>query len=90
MLAAWPPLPPVPPALERTRLALHLLAEQVISPARRQSNGKIGLRYTHGGFGTSFFGAEVQIRVEGVELVVQERDAQRRAPIAARALRHRD
>jgi hypothetical protein len=62
---------------------MHLLAEQVISPARRRSNGKIGLRYTHGGFGTPFFGADVQIRVEGVELVVQERDAERRAAITS-------
>jgi hypothetical protein len=82
-LAAWPRLPPIPPQLDGTRRALHLLAEQVISPARRRSNGKIGLRYTHGGFGTPFFGEDVQIRVEGAELVVQERDAQRRVPISS-------
>lgn len=74
-------LGPAPGALVSTRLALHRLAEQVVSPARRKANSKIGLRYTRGGFGTPFFGADVQIRVEGPELVVAESGAERRAPI---------
>jgi hypothetical protein len=75
-----------PPAqLEPTRRALHQLAEQVISPVRAQANGKIGLRYTRGGFGTPFFGQDVQVRVEGVELVVLEGSDERRDPITTLA-----
>lgn len=70
-----------PAGLERTRVGLHRLAEQVISPARRSANGKIALRYTRGGFGTPFFGKDMQVRVSGLELVVQERAGQRSAPI---------
>jgi hypothetical protein len=71
----------VPEGLVATRLALHRLAEQVISPARAHSNGKIGLRYTRGGFGTPFFGDDAQIRVAGTELIAEERGVERRAPI---------
>src|SRR5438270_3249704 len=49
-------LGPVPSTFVPSRVALHRLAEQVVSPARRNANGKIALRYTHGGFGTPFFG----------------------------------
>ena len=55
----------------RTREALHKVAEHVISPTRKRANGKIGLRYTWGGFGTPFFGKNVQIRVAGDALIVQ-------------------
>jgi hypothetical protein len=64
-------LDPAPANLVSTRLALHRLAERVISPARRKSNGEIGLRYTRGGFGTPFFGDDMQIRVDRDQLVVQ-------------------
>ena len=84
-LAAYPRLASVPPNLEPTRRALHRLAEQVISPARREATGKIGLRYTAGGFGTPFFGGDVQIRVEHTELVVQAGELERRAPITTLA-----
>ena len=40
-----------------------MLAEHVVAPARYRSNGKIGLRFTRGGFGTPFFGADEQVRV---------------------------
>jgi hypothetical protein len=70
-----------PPGLAATRVALHRLAEHVISPARRHANGKIGLRYTRGGFGTPFFGDDVQVRVAGSELVVDAGGVLRRAPI---------
>jgi hypothetical protein len=78
-------LPSVPDGLGRTRVGLHRLAEHVISPARRASNGKIGLRYTRGGFGTPFFGANVQVRVHGAELVVVQADSERRGPITSLA-----
>jgi hypothetical protein len=70
-----------PANLVSTRLALHRLAEEVVSPARRAANGKIGLRYTRGGFGTPFFGDDVQIRVQDGQLVVQQPGEERRAPI---------
>jgi hypothetical protein len=80
-LGAYRQLPEVPESLVPTRLALHALAERVISPARRKANTKIGLRYTRGGFGTPFYGADVQVRVAGTELIVHEAGAERRAPI---------
>jgi hypothetical protein len=84
-LAAHPRLGPAPAALVPTRRSLHRLAEAVISPAREAANGKIGLRYTLGGFGTPFFGADVQIRVEGAVLVVQDHEGARRAPLTTLA-----
>lgn len=80
-LGAYRRLPAVPGELVPTRLALHALAERVISPARRRANTKIALRYTHGGFGTPFYGDDVQVRVAGSELIVQEAGAQRHAAI---------
>jgi hypothetical protein len=71
-LGAWTPPPPLPATdtLVRTRLALHALAEHVLCPARYRVNGKIGLRFTRGGFGTPFFGTDEQVRVEGRTLVL--------------------
>jgi hypothetical protein len=74
-LGAWRRLevPADRDALARTRGSWHILAEQVLAPARRHANGKIGLRFTRGGFGTTFFGADEQMRiaVEGL-IVVRE------------------
>jgi hypothetical protein len=79
-LGAYRRLPPAPPTLVDTRLALHRLAVYVISPARRQVNTKIGLRYTRSGFGTPFFRRTIpgprtlehqQVRVAGATLVQQ-------------------
>ena len=61
----------MPPTLTPTRLGLHRLAVYVLAPARRRANGKIGLRWTCGGFGTPFFGANEQVRVAGTQLVRQ-------------------
>jgi len=72
---------PVPGKLVPTRLSLHALAERVISPARRNANTKIALRYTRGGFGTPFYGDDIQVRVAGTELIVQEAGAERRVTI---------
>jgi hypothetical protein len=60
-----------PPAFAATRLALHRVAVYAVSPARRRANGKIGLRFTMGGFGTPFFGHDEQVRVEGDRIVRQ-------------------
>jgi hypothetical protein len=81
-LAAYRRLAPAPAALASTRGALHRLAERVLSPARQRATGKLGLRYTRGGFGTPFFGDDVQLRVEADQLVVQRGERERRAPIS--------
>jgi len=62
-------LAPLPKTFEETRLELHRLAENVISPAREKVTGKIGLRATPNGFGTPVFGDEQRVRVEGATLV---------------------
>ncbi len=46
------------------------MAEHVVAPSRHQVNGKIGLRFTRGGFGTPFFGSDVQVRVDADGMVV--------------------
>lgn len=80
-LGAWRDLRPLPPGLAMTRQSFHMLAEHVLAPARFAANGKIGLRWTRGGFGTPFFGDDRQVRVDGTELVVVEGDSERRAPL---------
>ena len=80
-LGAWRPLPALPASFTATRDALHRLAEEVIAPTRQRANGKIGLRFTHGGFGTPFFAADSQVRVEGSELVVAREQEEWRQPI---------
>jgi hypothetical protein len=64
---------------------MHRLAEDVIKPAREQTSGEWTLVPTPGGFGTPVFGDDSQVRVEGVELIVREGGAERRAPIASLA-----
>nr|MCH9804092.1 hypothetical protein [bacterium] len=54
-------LPAAPASLVDTRVALHRLAAYVIAPVRHRANGKFGLRWTLGGFGTPFFGDNRQI-----------------------------
>ncbi|HZA78812.1 MAG TPA: hypothetical protein VE623_20745 [Acidimicrobiales bacterium] len=71
-LGAYRRLPPPPESLPETRLALHRLAVYVVSPARRRANGKIALRWTFGGIGTPFFGADEQVRIVGTRLVRQQ------------------
>jgi hypothetical protein len=80
-LGPYKRLQPVPTALDVTRRGLHRLAERVISPVRQRDSGKIGLRWTLDGFGTPFFGADAQIRVEGAELVVDAAGEERRHPL---------
>ncbi len=71
-----------PPAtLSETRLALHRLVVYVVSPARRQANGKIALRWTFGGVGTPFFGADEQVRVTDTRLVRQRGDTATAEPV---------
>jgi hypothetical protein len=74
-------LGPAPARLADTRESLHRVGEQVLSKAREHANGKVAMRYTRDGFGTPFFGDDVQVRVEGTELVVQEGADERRGPL---------
>ena len=80
-LGAWRRLSAPPAAFAASRDALHRLAEEVLAPTRQRANGKIGLRYTRGGFGTPFFAADAQVRVEGDELVVAREQKAWRQPI---------
>lgn len=80
-LGAYRRLAALPPAYPATRDALHALAEQVVSPARARVNGKIGLRWTRGGFGTPFFGDDEQVRVAGTELVRDSPQGETREPL---------
>jgi len=82
-LGAWKRLVPLPPTFADTRIALHKVAEAVVSPARKPDN-EIALRYTRGGFGTPFFeqgGADCQVRVEHGELVRQRGAGESREPL---------
>lgn len=72
--------PTIPDSFTSTREALHQVAFYAVAPRRYRAVGKLGLRWTRGGFGTPFFGDDVQVRVEGGALVVQE----------GRSVRHRE
>jgi hypothetical protein len=64
-------LQPLPATFAATVAALHRVAEEVVSPARKPDN-EIALEATAGGFGTPVFrweGARRQVRVDGAELV---------------------
>lgn len=73
-LGAYSRLGPTPDRLVETRLAWHRVAAYVVSPARRRTNGKIALRWTLGGVGTPFFGADEQVRIVGTEIIRQRGD----------------
>ncbi len=70
-LAAYRPVEIVPDGYQATMVALHRLAMAAIAPARHQANGKFGLRWVRGGFGTPFFGDDVQVRAIGDQLIVE-------------------
>lgn len=74
-----------PASLATTRTDLHRLGAYAIAPVRHTANGKFGLRWTLGGFGTPFFGDDRQIRVEGTQLVDQRGDEVRSAAITSLA-----
>ncbi|MEO6572077.1 MAG: hypothetical protein ABIO83_11090, partial [Ilumatobacteraceae bacterium] len=70
-LGGYRPVDPAPDGYQQTLVALHRLAMAVIAPARHQATGKFGLRWVRGGFGTPFFGDDVQIRVVGDRLLIE-------------------
>jgi hypothetical protein len=79
------PLQPLPDSFVSTREALHQVAEQLVAPARKPDN-EIALRQTPGGFGTPpfpFEGANVQVHVEGAELVLDRDGESERVPLTS-------
>ena len=78
-------LGPLPAAYDTTRQALHQVAFFALAPMRFAHTGKLGLRYTSGGFGTPFFigisGTDEQVRVEADLLVHQIGDGVRTTSI---------
>lgn len=70
-LGAYKRIEPPPPELSVTREGLQRIAEHVIAPTRARDHGRVGLRWTRGGFGTPYFGADAQLRVEDDVLVVE-------------------
>jgi hypothetical protein len=78
-------LDPLPDSFRSTRDALHRVAEQVVARACKPEN-EIALRQTPGGFGTppfEFEGRALQVRVEGADIVVEEDQSARGAPIVS-------
>ena len=73
-LGAYRRLEPLPAGYDTVRRALHQVVFFAIAPKRHLETGKLGLRYTHGGFGTPFFGADEQVRVDGEMIVHQQGD----------------
>ncbi len=70
-LGAYRSLPRVPDGYVAACEAYHRLAYAVVAAARHEANGKFGLRFTAGGFGTPFFGDDRQVRMVGDVLVMQ-------------------
>ena len=84
-------LPVLPPDFERTRFALHRVAEHVVSPARVAATGnEIALEVTPGGFGTPELPGGGRVRVDLDELVVEQPGGDvRRAPLTTTAVARR-
>jgi hypothetical protein len=73
-LGSYRRLEDLPAGFRETRRSLHQIAFFAVAPKRYAQTGKLGLRYTQGGFGTPFFGADAQVRIEGDLLVYQRAD----------------
>jgi hypothetical protein len=70
-----PSLPPVPPTYAATRESLHLVAEEVIAPARTKATGnEIALEARSGGFGTPPFPDGGWVAVDGDLLICAAAD----------------
>ncbi len=81
-LGAYRRLERLPDGYRDGRRALHQIAFFAVAPTRYASTGKLGLRYTHRGFGTPFFGADEQVRVAGEHLIYQREGEVRTTPIS--------
>lgn len=64
----------LPDGYEMTRRSLHQIAFYSVAPKRYAATGKLGLRFVFRGFGTPFFGADEQLRVEAGRLIYQTAD----------------
>ncbi len=73
-LAGLGPLTPAPTSLPATVASLHQVAQHVLAPWRYRAQGRIGLRWTLGGFGTPFARGDRQARVVDGILVRQAGD----------------
>jgi hypothetical protein len=80
-LGARPSLPQIPAGYPAARDGYHRLAYGIVAEARCLANTKFGLRYTRGGYGTPFYGADEQVRVEPGLLVHQQGHTARMVPI---------
>ena len=83
-LGPWRRLGPPPDNYLPRLQDAHRLAYAVVAEARKQANGKFGLRYTAAGFGTPFFvrdGRDTQVRVAEGQIIVQSGDEVRAVPI---------
>ncbi len=85
-LGPWPRLEAVPHNYAVAREDFHRLGYSVIAAARHDANGKFGLRFTAGGFGTPFFGNDRQVRMVGNILVDQHGEGAR--AVTPSSLRH--
>lgn len=79
----------LPSAYTATRLALHAVAEQVVAKARERACGKFGLRWVRGGFGTPFFGDDVQVSVKAAMLHVVRGATRTSTPLTSLAAAER-
>jgi hypothetical protein len=78
----------LPAAYDAGRRALHQVAFFILAPVRYAATGRLGLRYTRGGFGTPFFArsdGDEQVRVEGDLIVHQVGDQVRAEPLTTLA-----
>lgn len=82
-LASFRRLEALPPDFEETRGSLHQLAFFVLAPLRSVITGRIGLRYTKGGFGTPFFATDEQVRIEGTSIIWQMRATAHTVPLTS-------
>jgi hypothetical protein len=80
-LGSYRRLEELPAGFATGRDALHQLSFFAVAPKRHAETGKLALRYTHGGFGTPYFSADEQVRVEGNLLILQQGNQVRSTPI---------
>ncbi len=80
-LGAYRRLEDLPASYGTTLRALHQLAYFAVAAKRYAETGKLGLRYTQGGFGTPFYGNDEQVRVERDLLIRQVGAEVRSTPI---------
>lgn len=71
-----------PPNFVDTREALHRVARYVITPRRQKVDGRERLTQLPGGFGTPTMANDMQIRIDGADLVVRSGPSTMSEPIS--------